>query len=169
MGVCKSNQKVMYFVQANYGSSTQPAASYGGPSPGIGGPAGASYHSNYQQYSYDSYYQQPPLPMPPYSGVSPTVKYLSVVSQSYITTDSQSASLSWCQAPIWVPRPIFILISLIIFRQLWVCLCGAPSLTRGWVCSFQLLLGIGLSPTGLMSIIFLSFIERERRESWVMW
>jgi hypothetical protein len=41
-----------------------------------------------------------------------------------------------------------------------------PSLTRGWVCSFQLLLGIasavflGLSSTGLMSIIFVSFIER---------
>jgi hypothetical protein len=25
-------------------------------------------------------------------------------SQSYITTDCQSDSLSWCQAPIWVPR-----------------------------------------------------------------
>jgi hypothetical protein len=23
-------------------------------------------------------------------------------------TDSQSASLSWCQAPIWGPRPIFL-------------------------------------------------------------
>jgi hypothetical protein len=28
-------------------------------------------------------------------------------SQSYITTDSQSASPSWFQAPIWDPRPIF--------------------------------------------------------------
>jgi hypothetical protein len=28
-------------------------------------------------------------------------------SQSYITTDSQSASLSSCQAPIWDPQPIF--------------------------------------------------------------
>jgi hypothetical protein len=27
-------------------------------------------------------------------------------SHSYITTDSQSASPSWCQAPIWDPRPI---------------------------------------------------------------
>jgi hypothetical protein len=41
---------------------------------------------------------------------------------------------------------------------------------RGGVCSSQLLLGIasavflGLSPTGLMSIIFLSFIEREREK-----
>jgi hypothetical protein len=67
------------FVQGNYGSSAQPpAASYGGPSPGIGGPAGAGYHSNYQQYGYDSYYQQPPPSIPPYSGVSPTVKYLSI-------------------------------------------------------------------------------------------
>jgi hypothetical protein len=32
-------------------------------------------------------------------------------SQSYtsITTDGQSASLSWCQAPVWDPRPIFLL------------------------------------------------------------
>jgi hypothetical protein len=28
-------------------------------------------------------------------------------SQSYVTTDSQSASLSWCQAPIWDLRPDF--------------------------------------------------------------
>jgi hypothetical protein len=26
-------------------------------------------------------------------------------SQSYVTTDGQSASLSWCQAPIWDLRP----------------------------------------------------------------
>jgi hypothetical protein len=29
-------------------------------------------------------------------------------SQSHITTDNQSASLSWCQAPISDPRPIFL-------------------------------------------------------------
>jgi hypothetical protein len=28
-------------------------------------------------------------------------------SQSYIMTDGQSASVSWCQAPIWGPRPNF--------------------------------------------------------------
>jgi hypothetical protein len=28
-------------------------------------------------------------------------------SQSYITTDGQSASLSWCQAPIWDLGPDF--------------------------------------------------------------
>jgi hypothetical protein len=28
-------------------------------------------------------------------------------SQNYITTDGQSASLSWCQAPIWGLRPDF--------------------------------------------------------------
>jgi hypothetical protein len=63
-------------------------------------------------------------------------------SQSYITTDGQSASLSWCQAPICDPRPIFPLLSLIICWQLRICWCGAPSLTRSWVCSFQLLLDI---------------------------
>jgi hypothetical protein len=30
--------------------------------------------------------------------------YLHSQSQSYVTTDGQSASLSWCQAPIWGPR-----------------------------------------------------------------
>jgi hypothetical protein len=36
----------------------------------------------------------------------PTV-CLRTQSQSYVTTDGQSASLSWFQAPIWGPRPDF--------------------------------------------------------------
>jgi hypothetical protein len=32
-------------------------------------------------------------------------------SQSYVTTDGQSASLSWCQAPIWDLRPDFFFLS----------------------------------------------------------
>jgi hypothetical protein len=51
-------------------------------------------------------------------------------SQSYITTDGQSDILSWCPAPIWDPRPIFLL-SLIILRQLRIFWCEALSLTRG--------------------------------------
>jgi hypothetical protein len=39
-------------------------------------------------------------------------------SQSYVTTDGQSASLSWCQAPIWGLRPDFFFFTL---RQLRVC------------------------------------------------
>jgi hypothetical protein len=62
-------------------------------------------------------------------------------NQSYIKTDSQSASLSWCQAPIWDPQTIFPLLSLIIFRQLRVCQCEAPSLARSRGCTFQFLLG----------------------------
>jgi hypothetical protein len=57
-------------------------------------------------------------------------------------TDGQPASLSWCQAHIWDPLTNFSLLFLIIFRQLRVCWCGAPSLTRSPVCSFQFLLGI---------------------------
>jgi hypothetical protein len=49
---------------------------------------------------------------------------------------------SWCQAPIWDQRPIFSILCLIVFRQLRVCWCGAPSLTRSLVCNFQFLLGI---------------------------
>jgi hypothetical protein len=47
-------------------------------------------------------------------------------------TDSQSASLSWCQVPIWDLWPIFL--SPWNFRQLRVCNFVAPSLTRGRVC-----------------------------------
>jgi hypothetical protein len=36
----------------------------------------------------------------------PTVFFLFLKS-SYVTTDGQSASLSWCQAPVSDPRPIF--------------------------------------------------------------
>jgi hypothetical protein len=49
---------------------------------------------------------------------------------SYITTDGQSASLSWNKAPIRGLRPVF----LINVRQLRACWCRAPSLTRGRVC-----------------------------------
>jgi hypothetical protein len=49
-------------------------------------------------------------------------------SQNFVTTDGQSVSLSWCQAPIWDLRPIFFPHSV---WQLRVCWCGAPSLTRG--------------------------------------
>jgi hypothetical protein len=61
-------------------------------------------------------------------------------SQSYITTDGQSTSLSWCQARIWDPRQIFLLFK-IIFIQLQVCWYGVPSLMRSRVYSSQLLLG----------------------------
>jgi hypothetical protein len=33
--------------------------------------------------------------------------FSSLDSQSYVTTDGQSGRLSWCQAPIWDPRPDF--------------------------------------------------------------
>jgi hypothetical protein len=46
-------------------------------------------------------------------------------SQSYITTDGHSASLSWCQAPICDPLPIFLLLSLIIWDS-----CGFVDVGR---------------------------------------
>jgi hypothetical protein len=63
-------------------------------------------------------------------------------SQCYIMTDGQSAILPRCHVPIWDPWPIFLLLPLIIFRQLRVCWCEASSLTRSLVCSLQLLQGI---------------------------
>jgi hypothetical protein len=53
-----------------------------------------------------------------------------------------SRPLSCCEAPIWDPKPNFLLLPLIIFRQLRICWCEAPCLTRSRVCSFRFLLGI---------------------------
>jgi hypothetical protein len=53
-------------------------------------------------------------------------------------TDGQSASLSWNKAPIWDLRPDFYYCQ----RQLRVCWCGRPSLTRGLVCRLQLVLAL---------------------------
>jgi hypothetical protein len=53
---------------------------------------------------------------------------LSIQSQGYVTTDGQSVSLSWNEAPIWGLQ-IFITVS-----QLQVCWYGALSLTRERVC-----------------------------------
>jgi hypothetical protein len=55
-------------------------------------------------------------------------------SQSHVTTDGQLASLSWCQAPTWGPKPDF------CRCQFWVCWCEVPSLMRERVCCLQLLL-----------------------------
>jgi hypothetical protein len=82
-------------------------------------------------------------------------------SQSYITTDSLSASLSWYQAPTWARDQFFPILSLVIFfdsvgfvdvgRPLWrevgsvlFSICQASP-----VQNFS-----GLSPTGLMSIVY---------------
>jgi hypothetical protein len=60
-------------------------------------------------------------------------------SQSHLTTDGQSASLSWCQGTIRDSDRFFFLLE-IFFRQLRVCYFVAPSLTRGRVCKLLLLL-----------------------------
>jgi hypothetical protein len=48
-------------------------------------------------------------------------------SQSHITTDSQSASPSWCQAPIWDPRPICLSPSDFLLDSCGLLLCSALS------------------------------------------
>jgi hypothetical protein len=69
---------------------------------------------------------------------------LQTLSKLYsIMTDSQSASLSWCQAPIWDTRPIFPFFFLC--WQLRVSWCGASSLTRGWICNLLVQLHLGLA------------------------
>jgi hypothetical protein len=60
-------------------------------------------------------------------------------SQSYLTTDGQSASLSWFQATIRAHDQFFFLLE-IFFRRLQVCCFVAPSLMRGRVCNLLFLL-----------------------------
>jgi hypothetical protein len=72
-----------------------------------------------------------------FSGPSPESLGTRDQSQSYITTDGQSASLSWNKAPIWGLRP-----DLCYCQTVAVCSCGALSLTRGRVCRLQLLLAL---------------------------
>jgi hypothetical protein len=78
---------------------------------------------------------------PPPHGLRPSLRSSQSQSQSYITTDS--LPVSWYQAPTWDPRPIFPILSLIIFffLQFRVCWCGAPFPTRRRVCTFQSLSG----------------------------
>jgi hypothetical protein len=71
------------------------------------------------------------------------MSYRTFQSQSYIATDGQSISKSWCRAPSGIHDQIFITL-----WQLRSCFCGAPSLTRGRVCLLYMLLA-------LASIVFL--------------
>jgi hypothetical protein len=60
-----------------------------------------------------------------------------VKSQSYVTTDSQSASLSWFKTPICALRP-----DVYYCQTVAGLLMGAPSLTRWRICRLQLLLAL---------------------------
>jgi hypothetical protein len=83
-----------------------------------------------------------------------------ISSQSYVTTDGQSASLSWCQAPIWGQDKILITVKTVVFL-----LMGGAFLVRGQVCYLQLLLALAivviLSPSlaELMTIFYCLIFE----------
>jgi hypothetical protein len=62
-------------------------------------------------------------------------------SQSYLKTDGQTTSPSWCQASICDLLPFFLSF---LFKLSWHVRrfqYRVPSLTRGWVCNLWLLLG----------------------------
>jgi hypothetical protein len=80
-------------------------------------------------------------------------------SESYITTDGQSVSLSFNKAPIWGLRSVF------CYGQLRGCWYGALFLTKGRVCSLLLLLALasavifGSKSRGTRDYILLSQIR----------
>jgi hypothetical protein len=82
-------------------------------------------------------------------------------SESYVTTDGQSASLSWYKAPIQGLRPYsFSVRNTEYVWQLRFWFHGEPSLTRGRVCLLYVPLGfasavfLGPSPLGLVTIFY---------------
>jgi hypothetical protein len=58
--------------------------------------------------------------------------------ESYVTTDGQSASVSWNKAPIWGLRPDIYYCHKVVGLMM----RGSLSLGKGWVCRLQLLLGL---------------------------
>jgi hypothetical protein len=76
-------------------------------------------------------------------------------SQSYITTDGQSVSLSWCQAPIWGLRPDFYYCQTVAGLLMW----DALSDERTGLLLQLLLVSpaqsfLGPSPAGLVIIFY---------------
>jgi hypothetical protein len=75
-------------------------------------------------------------------------------SESHVTTNGQSASLSWCQAPIWDLQ------SDLYYLQTVACLLMWGALSDERVCRLQLLLASpaqsfsGPSPVGLVTIFY---------------
>jgi hypothetical protein len=82
-------------------------------------------------------------------------------SESYVTTDGQSASLSWYKAHIRGLRPDFVSVrNMEYIWQLHSWFRGAPSLTRGRVCLLHVPLALasavffGPSPLGLATVFY---------------
>jgi hypothetical protein len=72
---------------------------------------------------------------------NPLWNFLLINSKSYYDRRSVGQSVLVSGTHLG-PATKIPLLSLLIFWQLLVCWCGAPSLTRSWVCSFQFLLSI---------------------------
>jgi hypothetical protein len=90
------------------------------------------------------------------SELSPTstasFSLLTTQSESYVMTNGQSASMSWCQAPIWGPSDSCGFVD--VDRPLWqedrsvIYNCCWPSSVQSF---------LGLSPAGLMTFYCLRF------------
>jgi hypothetical protein len=75
-------------------------------------------------------------------------------SQSYVRIDGQSASPSWCKAPIWGLRP-----DLYYCQTVVGLLCGALSLTRGRVCRLPELQSAVISLLSVRKIYIIHVIK----------
>jgi hypothetical protein len=96
-----------------------------------------------------------------YKNFLQTPDKLTVESESYVTTDGQSASLSWYKAPIWGLRPDFFSVRNTEYVwQLRSWFRGTPSLTRGRVCLLYVPVALasavflGRSPLGLATVFY---------------
>jgi hypothetical protein len=88
-------------------------------------PGGSSHHTS----TPNKLLERPPsLPesVHPALQVSDLLAYSSQ-SRSHITTGNQSVSPSWCQAPIWDPRPVFLSPGDYLLDSYYLLFCSALS------------------------------------------
>jgi hypothetical protein len=77
-------------------------------------------------------------------------------SQNYVMTDGQSASLSWCQTPIWGLRPDFYYCQTVAGLLMWSALSDERTCLHVYNCcwSSPAQSFLGPSPSGLMTIFY---------------
>jgi hypothetical protein len=98
--------------------------------------------------------EQGGLVIPPGTGF--LTHWITSQSQSHVTTDGQSASLSWNKAPIWDLRPDFFYCQTVAGLLMWGALSGREDGSVVYNCSWPLPVQTfsGPTPMGLVNIIY---------------